>query len=76
MRFRAYGFITEKWRMNLFKSFRLTWWQTGLLKLSMVSLGLAAGSTWPGIFAGWREVLLVLFVVPAFYVSYVWLKQQ
>jgi hypothetical protein len=68
--------ITERWRMNLFKSFRLTWWQTGLLKLSMLSLGLAVGSTWPGIFAGRREVLLVLFVVPAFYVSYVWLKQQ
>lgn len=61
--------------MNPFKSFRLTWWQGGLLKLSMVSLGLAVGSTWPGIFAGWRLPLFVLFVVPAFYMSYVWLKQ-
>jgi hypothetical protein len=61
--------------MNPFKSFKLTWWQGSLLKLSMVSLGLAVGSTWPEIFAGWREVLLVLFAVPAFCVSYVWLKQ-
>jgi hypothetical protein len=62
--------------MNPFKSFQLTWWQAGLLKLSMLCLGLVVGSTWPGVFAGWREVLLVLFVVPAFYVTYVWLKQM
>lgn len=61
--------------MNPFKSFTLTWWQGGLLKVSMVSLGLAVGSTWPEIFTGWRNLLLVLCVVPAFYVSYVWLKQ-
>jgi hypothetical protein len=62
--------------MNPFKSFELTWWQGGLLKLSMLCLGLAVGSTWPGVFAGWREVLLILFVVPAFYLSYVALKQM
>jgi hypothetical protein len=62
--------------MNPFKSFELTWWQAGLLKVSMLCLGLAVGSTWPGAFAGWREVLLVLFVVPAFYLSYVALKQM
>lgn len=62
--------------MNPFKSFKLTWWQASLLKLSMLCLGLAVGSTWPGAFAGWREVLLVLFAVPAFYVGYVWVKQM
>ena len=24
---------------------------------------------------GWRDLLLILFVVPALYLSYVWLKQ-
>ncbi len=61
--------------MNPFKSFMLTWWQAGLLKLAMLCLGLVVGSSWPEIFAGWREMLLVLFVVPAFYVTYVWVKQ-
>jgi hypothetical protein len=61
--------------MNPFKSFTLTWWQAGLLKLSMASLGLAVGASWPEVFVGWRYLLLALFVVPAFYVSYVWLKQ-
>jgi hypothetical protein len=61
--------------MKFFKSFTFAWWQLSLLKLSMAALGLAVGSTWPGVFAGWRDLLLILFVVPAFYVSYVWLKQ-
>jgi len=61
--------------MKFFKSFTFAWWQLSLLKLSMVALGLAVGSTWPGVFAGWRDLLLILFVVTAFYLSYVWLKQ-
>ena len=62
-------------KMKFFKSFTFAWWQLGLLKLSLVSLGVIVGSTWPGVFLGWRDLLVVLFVVPAFYVSYVWLKQ-
>jgi hypothetical protein len=61
--------------MKFFKSFTFAWWQLSLLKLSMVAFGLAVGSTWPGVFAGWRDLLLILFVVTAFYLSYVWLKQ-
>ncbi len=61
--------------MNPLKSFTLTWWQAGLLKLAMLALGLAIGSTWPHVFVAWRNLLVVLFLVPAFYLSYVWLNQ-
>ena len=61
--------------MTFFKDFTFAWWQLSLFKLSMVALGLAVGSTWPEVFARWRDPLFVLFVVPAFYMSYVWLKQ-
>lgn len=61
--------------MTFFKDFTFAWWQLSLLKLSMLALGLAVGSTWPGVFATWRNLLVILFVGPAFYVSYVWLKQ-
>ena len=61
--------------MTIFKSFTFTWWQLSLFKLAMVAFGLLVGSTWPGLFVGWREVLLVLFVVPAFYLTYVWFTQ-
>jgi len=61
--------------MTLFKDYTFAWWQLSLLKISMVALGLAVGSLWPAVVSGWRDLLLVLFVVPAFYLSYVWLKQ-
>jgi hypothetical protein len=61
--------------VKFFKSFTFAWWQLSLFKLSMVALGLIVGSTWPEVFAGWRGVLLVLFVVPASYVTYLWFKQ-
>jgi hypothetical protein len=62
-------------KTTLFKSFTFAWWQLGLLKLSLLSLGIVVGATWPGVFMGWRDLLVVLFVAPAFYLSYVWLKQ-
>jgi hypothetical protein len=62
-------------REKFFKSFTFAWRQLSLFKLSMVAFGLVVGSTWPGVFVGWRDLLVVVFVVPAFYVSYLWLKQ-
>jgi hypothetical protein len=62
-------------KVKIFKSYTFAWWQLGLLKISVLALGLAVGATWPDLFAGWRELLLVLFVAPAFYVSYVWIEQ-
>jgi hypothetical protein len=59
-----------------FKPITFAWWQMSLLKLSLLSLGVVVGSTWPGVFVGWRDVLVVLFVVPAFYVTYVWFRQR
>jgi hypothetical protein len=63
------------WKVSLFKPFTFAWWQLSLFKLSMVAFGLLVGSTWPHVFVGCRELLVVVFVVPACYVSYVWLKQ-
>jgi len=62
-------------KATLFTSFTFTWWQLGLVKISLLSLGVVVGATWPGVFVVWRDLLLVLFVVPAFYVSYLWFKQ-
>ena len=64
-----------RWTLTFFIPVTLTWWQVVLLKLSLLSLGVVVCTTWPGVFVGWREVLLVVFVVPAFYLTYVWFSQ-
>ena len=56
--------------MNIFKSFTLKWWQGTLFKWSMVSLGILIGMTWPDVFHAWRTVLLVPFVFPCVYITY------
>jgi hypothetical protein len=61
--------------MTPFRALIFTWRQVDLLMLSMLALGLVIGSTWPEVFVRWRNVLLVLFVGPAFYVTYVRLRQ-
>ena len=62
--------------MNLFKSFTLTWWETGLFKWSLLALGIVIGATWPELFNPWRTVLLVLFLLPTIYISWIWWKQH
>jgi hypothetical protein len=58
--------------MTVFKSFTFAWWQLGVLKLALLSLGVVVGSTWPEVFVGWRDLpvcgsglLHNLSVVPA-----------
>jgi len=57
--------------MNPFKSYTLTWWQVSLLKLSMLSLGLVVGATWPEAFVTWTVLLWILFAIPAAYLTFV-----
>ena len=61
--------------MRLFKSFTLTWWQGSLLKISMVSLGIVVGATWPDVLAPARPLFSCLFLLPAAYVTHVWWRQ-
>jgi hypothetical protein len=50
--------------------FTFTSWHIGLLNVSLLSLGVIVRSRWPQRFVGWSELILALFVVPAFFVSY------
>jgi hypothetical protein len=63
--------MRRKW--TVFKSCTVTWGQMGLLTRSLLSSGIFVGSIWPGVFVSWRGLLTVFLVVPAFYVSDVWL---
>jgi hypothetical protein len=61
--------------MNLFKTFTMKWWQTGIFKAMLLSLGVLLGATWPGIFQAWRPELLGVFIVTVFYICWIWWKQ-
>ena len=61
--------------MNLFKSFTLTWWQAGLFKICLISLGVVIGATWPGVFGPWRVELLGVYVLLGVVIASIWWRQ-
>ena len=63
--------------MKYFKDYTLSWWQFGLMKISLIALGILIGCTWPAVFGGaWVIALLWgAFAVPAIYLAAVSLKQ-
>ncbi len=60
--------------MTIFKSFTLTWWQAGLFKLCLLSLGAAIGAHWADYFTGLIPVLLAVAVILGLYLVSVWAK--
>ena len=38
--------------MHIFKDFTFKWWQAGIFKIALLSLGIVIGSTWPEFFKG------------------------
>jgi len=62
--------------MKLFKSYTLTWWQIGILKLALLAAGTAIGAYWHGFFGANLMALVVIAVVASAYVAYVTLKRS
>jgi hypothetical protein len=61
--------------MKFFKTFTLKWWQTGLFKLGMLTLGIAIGAYWHALFGSYLVILAILAAVSLAYISYLWSKQ-
>jgi hypothetical protein len=61
--------------MNILKTFTLKWYQTSIFKLGMLSLGIAIGAGWHGLFGGYVSFLIVVAAVSLAYVTYIWWKQ-
>lgn len=61
--------------MNIFKNYVYSWWQVGLLKLALLSFGLAIGSYWPDVFSIYTTHLVVLGIALGIYLGFVSLKQ-
>ena len=65
----------EETHVNLFKTFTLKWWQTGLFKWGVLAVGIVIGTYWHNCFSGYLPVLIIVAVVSLAYVTYVWAKQ-
>jgi hypothetical protein len=61
--------------MNLFKSFRLTWFQAATWKVGMLSLGIVVGARWHELLAGYQPLLVALAAGTLAYVTWIWWKQ-
>ncbi len=62
--------------MNIFKNLKLKWWEVGLFKIALLSLGIIIGIYFPDLFVGIVPLLWILFLIPGLYLGYVWYKQK
>lgn len=61
--------------MKLFGKYTFHWWQLGILKLSIITLGLIIGASWSQTVQQVMYPLGVLFVISSVYIIVVSLKQ-
>lgn len=61
--------------MNIFKDVIFSWWQVGMLKLSLFVIGLAAGAYYAEVILPYVWHLLIVGVVLGLYLTVVWCRQ-
>jgi len=61
--------------MKIFRDYTLTWWQTGMLKVSVVCIGIAIGANWPEIFVKYTALLVIVAVVFGIYLAVISFKK-
>lgn len=60
--------------MKLFRNYTFTWWQAGLLKLCMLSIGIAIGAYWWDFFVDYVAWFLGAGIILGLYLAYVSFK--
>ena len=58
--------------MNLLKSETLTWWQVGILKLSVLLIGIAIGANWSATFVSYSALFVLVGLCGGIYIGYIW----
>ena len=61
--------------MNIFKDRTMPWWETGLIKWSVLFIGIAIGAYWSNIFAPYVLILSTAGVVIGIFAAYFWSKE-
>lgn len=58
--------------MSIFKTKTLRWWQVSLLKICCLAFGIAAGAYWAPFFLPYLWPILIVGIVLALYLAFVW----
>lgn len=58
---------------RLFRARTVSWWQIGLIKLSVLCLGIAMGAYWQSFFAAYLGWLVAIGLLLGVYMAAVWL---
>ncbi|MDP2650241.1 MAG: hypothetical protein Q8P16_01625 [bacterium] len=61
--------------MNIFKSYTYTWWQIGIFKLALLSIGALAGAYWHEFFLDKKAIFIAIAIIASAYIMYVSLKK-
>ncbi len=62
--------------MNLFKSYTFTWWQIGILKLALLSLGAVIGAYWHDFFGDHLVTFIIITIITSVIIMIISLKQS
>jgi len=58
-----------------FKSYTFTWWQIGIFKLALLSIGVAIGAYWSVFFKNYLAPLIIIAIITSAYIMFVSFKQ-
>ena len=61
--------------MNLFQSYTFTWWQIGILKLALLSLGAVIGAYWCDFFGANLTAFIIIAIIASIVIMFISLKQ-
>ena len=62
--------------MKLFREYTFKWWQVGLLKVYVVSIGLLLGAYFPETVLRYKNILLAIFVILMVYFLHALLTKE
>jgi hypothetical protein len=60
--------------MKIFEDKTVNWRQVAVLKLAIISLGIAIGATWPELFSPYVLWLALVGIALGVYSAYVWMR--
>jgi hypothetical protein len=61
--------------MNLFRSYTFSWWQMGIIKLTLLAIGVSIGVQWESFFEMYHVFIWSIAIVGSLYGIYISLRQ-